>query len=306
MDDLVFESFSEFLNEDLGSLKGLDLPPEFITLMFGDPKSGGWLQSNAAGRQSPTIDASEFSDYKKFRELLKPKGFNSLLVLLNGKVKYLVMYESDRKVKVYDRDLTQSVKDAAKKLKESLQINEGRRRRGYWGSNYSGLLDSYSIPELHNLIMKLTETGEVTLKAVLGDPEREKKFKERRSVINKSVDPLKKDYYGSESQRTRARKYSEMKRLRIDKYMERERERLKDLILQNLEGALNDVISDIQRGYSFYADSKNIGEKIMKGVDLKNFQTIANAYSSITTDKTPVEMYQKLKPSGLTKSKRPQ
>ena len=91
----VYESLSDFLNEDLGSLKPFsDIPSEWKKDILQYQRGG------KAGMKSKVEELSIDSDYKTFLKKFKDSYFFVAIVKINGKSKYLISSFSTNKFKI--------------------------------------------------------------------------------------------------------------------------------------------------------------------------------------------------------------
>jgi len=306
----VFESLDDFLFEDLGSLKKFNLPKDLLKKIITDP---GY---RAAGKDSVVDIVDNPKDYQKLLKDLKNE-FVAGIISADGIAKFFFVRSSERKFHVYNIELARSKEEEKRKRDEERKqrdlerqkqnegLNEGRSRRGYYGSYDPSDMGEYSTQSLSDFIKKME--GEVTVELIRKDLEREK-IKQGRFELRKKEDPLDaggdKTYSrtSSISQKKRYDKYSSKKRIEIDKKIDEVKEGLKDQINNNFDKAMDKLIEDLRKGYSWYADPKSIGEALLKGVDFSKLKNIAAAYDAIEPGRTSpddiVKATQKLKNLG--------
>jgi hypothetical protein len=308
----VYESLDSFLNEDMGNLNIFkDIPDEWHQWILGS--NGGY---NAGGRNSEVSKIENPTDSKILAKSLRADGVHSAIIKINGKSKYFIRQESPQKFKVYDADQMYSVEkkrreeERKKREKnESISFNKlDEIRRGRHNYQESGLIDSKNINEIVAWIQKLQSEGKNLEFFVIGmDKDRAEKSRQRREEKNISDPYEKKPSYGvsdkgsSDIQINRYNIYAEKKRAELDKLVDDEIEKFKNQIISNMDKAIEDIMENLRKGYAWYADSKNISEKIMKGVDLSGIKRFAEAYDAIepSGDKDPLEASKKLKKLGF-------
>lgn len=294
----VFESLDEFLFENFGNLQKYNLPKSLLSKIFG-----GVSYQTTVGKDSPVIPVENLTDYKKFTAELKER-FLFGIISVEGLPKFLFNRISDRKFKIFniEKEREEIIKDAERKKErarreaewEAKRKNESlsEGRRGSSGYYDPALLGEYSTPELFDFIKKIS--GEVIVELVGEDKVREE-TRTKRNELKRKVDPLKpegeKGYYysGSKSQRLRYDKYSASKRTEIDQKVEDVKESIKNQINNNLDKAIDNIVSELRKGYSWYADPKKLADEILKGVNFSQLQKLASAYDAVEPGKSMPE-----------------
>jgi hypothetical protein len=312
----VYESLSDFLNEDLGSLKPFgDIPSEWKNDLLQYQRGG------KAGMKSKVEELSIDSDYKTFLKKFKDSYFFVAIVKINGKSKYLISSFSTNKFKIKDADEEYSVrtkKREEEKRRAELQKNENLNPPKYYELNEGRVrhhhydpadLGEKSVPELQewlkNLKTKNPESN-IQLFVIFADLDRIKKLQDRSSARNLE-DPLNPqtsnyDQSSSKSQKERYDIFAEKKRAELDKKFDRVLDDFKQQIIDNFDKSMEKTIADIRKGYSWSFDLKAIGENLLKGIDMKELRKFVEAYDAIEpspSKKDPVEASKKLKKLGF-------
>jgi hypothetical protein len=282
----VFESLDDFLFEELGSLKKFNLPNELLKKIVAN---SGY---HSAGRESQVDLIANPKDYQKLLKDLKA-DFVAGIISVDGVAKFFFSRESERKFKMHNIDIMRSQEEEkrkrdeerkrrdAERSKQNEGLNEGRSR--YRGSYDPSDMGAYSVQTLADFIKGMQ--GEVTLELIRKDEQRDRKRGER-SQIRMKQDPLKQDgnsysRSSSVSQIRRYEKYASKKRIEIDKKIDSVKEELKEQILNNFDKAMDKILDDLRRGYSWYADPKEIGPAIIKGIDFSKLKNLAAAYDAV-------------------------
>jgi hypothetical protein len=285
----VYESLSDFLNEDLGSLKPFsDIPSEWKNEILRTQQGG------RGGMKSKVEELSIDSDYKTFLKKFKDSDFLVAIVKVNGKSKYLIASFSTNKFKIKDADREEEDKRREEEIKrreeervasqknENLnppkyyELNEARGRHQHYDPADLG---EKSVPELQGWLKDLkTKNSEdnIQLFIIYADLERRKKIGDRSSARNLE-DPLKTSNYDQSSSRSQKERYdifAEKKRAELDKKFDRVLDNFKQQIIDNFDKSMEKTISDIRKGYSWSFDLKTIGENLLKGIDMRNFESL--------------------------------
>jgi hypothetical protein len=324
----VYESLSDFLNEDLGSLKPFsDIPSEWKNEILRTQQGG------RGGMKSKVEELSIDSDYKTFLKKFKDSDFLVAIVKINGKSKYLIASFSTNKFKIKDADQEYSVRKkkreeedkrreeeikrreeerVASQKNENLnppkyyELNEARGRHQHYDPADLG---EKSVPELQGWLKDLkTKNSEdnIQLFIIYADLERRKKISDRSSA--KSLeDPLnpQSSHYDPSSSRSQKERYdifAEKKRAELDKKFDRVLDNFKQQIIDNFDKSMEKTISDIRKGYSWSFDLKTIGENLLKGIDMKELRKFVEAYDAIEPNpakKDAAEASNKLKKLGF-------
>jgi hypothetical protein len=287
----VFESLDDFvLNEDMGTMKKFNFPRGIIKKMLGQ---GGW---EGAGRGSDIEIVEVPKDAKKFSKVLKD-DFHGGVISVDGEAKYFFIRKSERKFDLYDLDKIhkhekkeyedKKERERERKEREAQRAvqNENLNERRYYGYNYDpGNIGDYSGQGLAEFIQNLE--GDVKVELIRSDKERKETQNKRRENRN-FEDPLAYDRtsygYGSipKAQKDRYKKYATKKRLQIDKDVEDVKKATKEKITNNIDRALDEIIKDLRKGYGWAADTKKLGEEIMKGINLDEFKKLRAAYDAV-------------------------
>jgi hypothetical protein len=282
--EYVYESLESFLFEDLGNLKRFNLPKSIIDDVI---RGGGW-SSKVAGRESEIRSIPNPGDYKTLLSSLK-EDFTAGIISVDGVSRYIFVRESERKFKLTDIEIKR--KKEAERIAKKKRIQENssniNERRGYREPYDPANLGSYSTNELSAFIKKLSDDGDVSLDLIIPDKERQEK-REKRAKIAQTRDPLRyeRDGYGytsipGEAHQRRYEKYASKKRAQIDKKVEDIKSDLRDQILNNFDKAIESILSDARKGYSWAASKEEVGKKLVSGIDFKDFLRIVKAYDIV-------------------------
>lgn len=287
----VFESLEDFvLNENMGNLARFNLPRRIIQKIMN---YGGW-DKPGQGSEVNVIEVP--NDPKKFSKVLNQQGFAAGIISVDGEPKYFFRRESERKFELFDLDSIRKYErdeyerkmerkrereERERKSQESQNENLNERRRGYY--NYDpGLKGSYSGQGLAEFIQGLE--GDVTVELIGYDKPGAELRKSRSEIRQKEIDPLDPEAgWGgaSQSSEERYKKYATKKRLQIDKSVEDIKADVKEKILDNFDKVMDDIIDNLRRGYSWYGKPKELGEKLVQGVDLSKLEDLAAAYDAV-------------------------
>jgi hypothetical protein len=295
----VFESLDDFLFEDLGNLKKFNLPKEFLDKMI----RGGHIFNSGgnAGRESAVDLIEDPQDYSKLLKALKDP-FNAGIISVDGNPKYFFYRISERKFAMQDIESVREEEISRRKRNAERKrgLDEGRSSRG-WRYQPRGI-DEYSTKDLSDFIKKLE--GSVTVELIRSDESREKIRQERwpKKISNDPLSPPE-GYYrsSSPSQKNRYQKYTSKKRVEIDKQVEDIKDEIRDQIISNFDKALEKILGDLRKGYSWSASSETIGKQIMNGVNLSKFTKLAAAYKAIEpspSESDPAKSSRELKKLG--------
>jgi len=292
--EIIFESMDEFLNENLGVLSKYNLSKPVIDLA---------VVYQGSRRIGPTSEVEVFKNlnYKTVAAALKPQ-FGAGFILANGSTQYMLTRESDRKYNVFEI---------------SNKISEGRR--GGYGpdipNNYrqAGWMASLSAKGVFELITKLTDAGlDVTLEMVQEDIKREGIRKDRQQASYDNIHTLEKpesEGFGGQSpsgsQRIRNRKVAMKRKVELEKKAGAIAAGVKEDILKKFDTAMDEVMQNLRKGYSWYASGDEIGKKIVKGLDLSTLKNLSEMYKVIEevgkadSNVQVQELLNKLKKMGL-------
>jgi hypothetical protein len=318
---IVFESIDQFLNEGLGSLKPFeDIPKEWKQRLLGDKASGYRL----GGENSKVIELPIDADYKTVLKNLKEDSLVFAIIKQDGQSRYMIEKISPNKFNVKRADGEYSVRTAkrkeeeaareAERLKREQPKNEsliserwGRSSRRSGGGYDSSMIGEMSVPDLQKWMAKLQvekPESKFQLFLIFKDVKRTEKVSQR-GKIKQIEDPLVKpsDYYSSRTQKHRYEIFAEKKRAKIDKQVDQVIDDLKQQITDNFDVAIEKVLSDMRKGYSWNVDAKTIGEKLMSGINLTKLIKFAEAYDAVEPDsggtKNPNDAAKKLKKLGF-------
>jgi len=309
---IVFESLSDFLNEDLGNLKPFaDLPPEWKKELLDRYKKGG---------QNSKVELVPWDlDYKAFLSKLKDSNFEVAFVKKDGKTSFSIrrdpkastkfrmerlegLYSETKKQREKEkREREEAIKKTVSGVGESLL-----ERRGYSSPDYA-LVGTFSTPELQNW-MKEQKTkypnSNYEFYIIYQDKERiEKAQKRQRGRWNDDpMSPSETRQEFTKAQRARYEMFAEKKRAELDKKFDKVLEDFKKQIIDNFDKAMEKVVDDMRRGYSWNVKTEEIGKQIMKGVDMTELLKFTEAYDVIEPDSykpDAVEASKKLKKLGF-------
>lgn len=290
----VYESLDEFLNEELGTLKKFQLPQYLIDKIIRGP--GGWT-AERAGRESDVEEIENPGDYKNLLKTLKDP-FNSGIISVDGIAKYFFYRESERKFKLYDIEEIRNHEEQKLQRKREREEREKQRRLEIETQNENlnerrfhnydpGDKGNYSTQGLAEFIKNLE--GDVKVELIRSDEKREEKMKSRYEKRTSEIDPLEQPRSGytrdiSKSQKERFKKYSAKKKIKVAKDLQEAKENLKKQIVDNLDKALEEIIDDVKRGYTFNISRDHMGKEIMSNVNLKEISELAELYSALKAE----------------------
>lgn len=289
----LMESFEEFktLNENMGNLSRFNLPKRIIQKIMN---YGGW-DKPGQGSEVNVIEVPK--DPKKFSKVLNQDAFAGAVISVDGEPKYFFKRESERKFELYDLDSIREYEkdeyekkmerkrereERERKRQEAQNENLNERRRGYYGGYDPGNKGSYSGQGLAEFIQGLE--GDVTVELIGYDKPGAELRKARSETRQKEIDPLDPgDSWGgaSQSSQERYKKYATKKRLQIDKTVEDIKADVKEKIIENFDKVMDDIIDNLRRGYSWYGKPKELGEKLVQGIDLSKLEDLAAAYDAV-------------------------
>ena len=314
---IVFESFADFLNEDLGNLKPFgDLPNEWRNLLLAPLTFGG--------RESVVEELPLDADYKIWLKKLKDDNLIFCIIKVDGKSRFMIKKISPNKFEVKDAKGEYSVKrkiqdeekrtrDAERLARESktnestnpLKVSKINERRYHYYD--SALVGQMSVPDLQKWLEKeKNQHPESTYQAFLifKDVNRAKKKSERWTRKNSNDDPLKSDdgyYKKSDKQRDRYEIYAEKKRAELDRQIDKVLDDFKQQLIDNFDKSIEKVVDDMRKGYSWNVDIKTIGEALLKGIDMAELKRFTQAYDAIepSGDYDSIKSAKKLKDLGF-------
>ena len=306
---LVFESLSEFLNEDLGNLKPFaDLPPEWKKELLDPYKRGG---------KNSRVELIPWDiDYKAFLKKMKDPAFEVAFVKKDGQTSFSIRSESTNKFRVerleglYSETKKKREKEKLEReaaLKKTTSVGESLlERRGYHSPDYA-LEGSMSVPDLHEWMKRQKEkypNSNFEFYIIYQDKERiEKAQKRQRGRWNDDpMSPSETRQEFTKAQRSRYEIFAEKKRAEIDKKFDTVLDDFKKQLINNFDQAMEKVVDDMRRGFSWNITSEEIGKRIMKGIDMTDLKKFTEAYDVIEPDSykpDAVEASKKLKKLGF-------
>lgn len=181
------------------------------------------------------------------------------------------------------------------------------RRKGGRRSNFT-YEDDFTFDEVYDIIKKMQEDisfDDLNIYAITKDPYRMSTSRKRYQERLKK-DPLYSEPAGfqnntpSEKQTEIAKKYANIKRQKLDKRLNFEIEKIKTQISDELDKAFEKIINDIKKGYTWNLDKKEIGQKILRDINIDTILKLANVYDALNVDysgETPIGILNKLRSS---------
>lgn len=280
------------LFEDAGNLK--HLPDHWVRMITNFT---GWWNTGGAigGKDSQLVDVDKpYTNRRALRNALNKDGSLATIINVNGEPTYMIVRRSERKYWLL------------KKEPDNLRPKSmGATAYGVYGARHPHgenaemqLTDIYREIERDNV-----DPEDTSLTVVMPDPTRIEKGKERRER-GKQIDPLEQPRkFGpgepaSPKQAEIAKKYGSIKRSKYERQAMAAIEDLKDQIVQNLDDAMEEIIDDLEKGFTFNIDKKNIGKELLKNISIKDLEKYAQIYSAAKSDysdDTPYQMYKKVK-----------
>lgn len=174
------------------------------------------------------------------------------------------------------------------------RIFEVSKDRGSFGSkkdwNTSGRADSFTMNQIIGVIDEMlhNKTFEnLTIESISKDPERAE-IASKRSEHKKEQDPLEitkeKGYWGtvehpSISQRERLKKYKELQELKLESKLKKQKAYIKSELNKHFDKAFDEIANNIRSGYTYNVDTRSLGQKLAKYIDVEELNKLAKAYS---------------------------
>ncbi len=258
------EYLSQSLNEDLGTLKKFDLPKDWIQILL----KGGIM----IGRESNLIDIN-FTDSIEIKKIFDNDDIR--VVFLKTKEdgwRYMIKRETPRKYQIYDKHLTRD------------WILKNKPSPGYKFKRL-GLLKEIRRSELDSFIKHVNV---IDAQAIEIDMQRREKRRKRSDYVYKDVDPLATDDTWMDkltpAQKARKEKYGKLKEPRLEMGLEQEVKKMKKQLIDNFENAIEKNIKDIKKGYNWAGTRDKIGNALLKGLSLEDFQKYVDAYDVLKHD----------------------
>lgn len=298
---IVSESLEQ-LYEDLGTLKPFkDIPEEWKKKLLHSASYRGM-----GGEHSIVKEIPSEADYKTLLKGLKDDNLIMAIIKKDGISSFMLEKTSPNKFEVRRADQEHSIivkkREAEKKAREAQEkknesfnppkVHEINERRGY--HHYDSAKEGeMSVPQIQEWLEKQKKqypnsTYQIFL--IFADTQRGKKRQERQDIRN-IVDP----YAGTPETRTTNKEFSrkqkerydlfaEKKRAELDKELDRVLDDFKQQLIDNFDKSMEKIIYDMRRGYSWNVDIKQIGEAILKGVDITELKKFTEAYDAIEPD----------------------
>lgn len=285
MKKLVSESLIEKntgrLFEDLGNLSKFKLPKEWIRDLI---VTGGSYYSAGPESEMETVNIKEPYEIKR---AFDKENVEAIFIKIEGEWKYYVKKISTRKYGVTDRDDTE----------------EYAKKDQYGRRHISGRVSflEYSRPGIEEWLQDKDIEEAI---AVYLDVERRKKAS-KRAKLRDIKDPLEQpsDQWSSQlspRQKARKEKYIEVKKPKLERGLEKTIQNIRRQLMDNFDEAIEKNIDDIRKGYDWYSSKEEIGKSILKGINLKDFQRFAKAYSILRNEyKDPMDLTRALKKIGI-------
>jgi len=304
---IVSESLEQ-LYEDLGTLKPFkDIPEEWKKKLLHSASYKGMGGEHSLVKELP-IDA----DYKTLLKGLKDDNLIIAIIKKDGKSAFMIERDSNTPNKFNLRkadaeySIQQKRREAEKKAREAErlarqkneslnppkanEINERRARVHHYDEADLGKLSIPQIQEWIETQKKENPNSTYQIFLIFVDIERGKKRQERSDIRN-IEDPYKgtaethntnKEF--SRKQKERYDIFAEKKRAELDKELDRVLDDFKQQLVDNFDKSMEKIVHDMRRGYSWNVDIKQIGEAILKGVDITELKKFTDAYDAIEPD----------------------
>jgi predicted CoA-binding protein len=276
------------------------LPKHWITYLAYRYGKGHGYGYDYAGENSTITPLKKF-DPNTIKKALKDATNIAVIGKKDGEPIFMIAPHDDKRNKFRIFEVTPG---KGKFEAKGEQFYAGRRRRR---SVTNDFFDMNQIIDIIDKMMQNQDFEDLTVEAISKDAERQE-LSLQRGTERQKVDPLQtnKPQWGdpipSVAQKARAKKYGDLKKPVLDKKLVIEIDKIKTQMGATLDKALENVIADIKRGYSFNISKEEIGKKLVAGINISGLQQLVQAYDAIKTDYSqdqPYKMAQKLKNTGM-------
>ncbi len=265
-----FPKLNEFLlNEDLGNISKYINPKLFSVF-----RRNGY--NNIIGPNSKITNLGKNLSKKEFISNIKKLKENDVIsIIYDNKPKFLIKRESPRKYNIYDIEKQKPTSYNRNRYSTYIKYDGSANNIydyiiKYGFQNYNG--DNTEIEYIHIDVDIIS---------------REKNVQRRKNKDNLKRDPLK-----IENNRWDEENVSINQQIKnniifgkllkdIEKKLSIIEQKLKNRIEQNFKTVFNNMTTNLKQGYTWYADPKEFGTKLLNGVNTEEFKILRDIYDNL-------------------------